>query len=431
MAKIISLKAFDIRFPTSKQSDGSDAMNPNPDYSSAYCILKTDHEKKLEGHGMTFTIGRGNDLCVEAIRLLEPFIVGQNLNNLKNDLGPIWRKMTDDSHLRWLGPHKGVIHLAIAAVMNAVWDLVAKLHEKPVWELLSKMESEEIINLVNWKYISDEIKPEEAKKHLEKTLSGVDSKIEYIKKNGYPAYTTSTGWIGYKDEKIKLLLKDAISKGWNYFKMKVGSGLDNDIRRSKMIREIIGPNRYLMMDTNQAWGVDEAIENMKVLSKFKPAWIEEPTSPDDILGHAKIARELKNIPVATGEHCHNAVMFKQFMQAKAMQVCQLDSCRLASINEIIAVLLLAWKFNIKVCPHAGGVGLCEYVQHISMFDFTRISNSTEGKVLEYIDHLHEHFVDPVVVKNGFYQAPTQPGYSIQMKKETLQDYNFQTGKIWN
>ena len=429
MAYITSIESIDIRFPTSEQLDGSDAMNPDPDYSAAYCVLHTSEGP--EGHGMTFTIGRGNDLCVAAIRQLGQQLIGLELTDLRSQMGPLWKKITGDSQFRWLGPEKGVIHLAAAALINALWDLLAKQEELPLWRLLSTMSGEELYDLVDWNYLSDVVSKEEIITHLNATARTADTRITVLEKSGYPAYTTSAGWLGYSDEKMRELLQEAVDAGWTTFKMKVGSDLDDDKRRARLIREFIGQDGQLMMDANQVWGVNEAIRWMRELSEFSPGWIEEPTSPDDILGHAKIARALAPIPVATGEHCHNAVMFKQFMEAGGLSICQLDSCRLASINEIIGVLILAWKFEIPVCPHAGGVGLCEYVQHISMFDYTRVSCSTDGRVIEYVDHLHDHFKDPVRLVNGRYAAPEVPGYSIEMHPETLSQYVYPDGPVWS
>ena len=429
MAYITSIQSIDIRFPTSEQLDGSDAMNPDPDYSAAYCVLHTSEGP--EGHGMTFTIGRGNDLCVAAISQLGQQLIGLELTDLRSQMGPLWKKITGDSQFRWLGPEKGVVHLAAAALINALWDLLAKQEELPLWRLLSTMSGEELYDLVDWNYLSDVVSKEEIITHLNATAKTADTRITVLEKSGYPAYTTSAGWLGYSDEKMRELLQEAVDAGWTTFKMKVGSDLDDDKRRARLIREFIGQDGQLMMDANQVWGVNEAIRWMRELSEFNPGWIEEPTSPDDILGHAKIARALAPIPVATGEHCHNAVMFKQFMEAGGLSICQLDSCRLASINEIIGVLILAWKFDIPVCPHAGGVGLCEYVQHISMFDYTRVSCSTDGRVIEYVDHLHEHFKDPVRLVNGRYAAPEVPGYSIEMHLETLSQYVYPDGPVWS
>ena len=421
----------DIRFPTSKTLDGSDAMNPDPDYSAAYVILKTSHSQGIEGHGLTFTIGRGNELCVAAIQSLSHLIIDKSLDSFIADMGSFWKMITGDSQLRWLGPEKGVIHLATGAIVNAVWDLYAKIAGKPLWQLLADMTPEELVSCVDFTYITDAITKEEALDMLKKKESTKQERINRLIKEGYPAYTTSAGWIGYSDKKMRRLCREAKEEGFKHMKIKVGSDLQDDMRRAAIIREEIGSDLKLMMDANQKWDVEEAISNMKALAKFKPWWIEEPTSPDDILGHAAIAKAVAPIKVATGEHCQNRVMFKQLMQAGAIEICQIDSCRVGGVNEILSILLMAAKYKIPVCPHAGGVGLCEYVQHLSMIDFIAISGSLDGRIIEYVDHLHEHFIDPVVIKGGAYMPPTLPGYSITMKEQSLIDYNFPHGIIWN
>jgi L-fuconate dehydratase len=429
--RIIEAIARDIRFPTSEDLSGSDAMNEAPDYSAAYVILKTDSPEGLEGHGLTFTIGRGNELCVAAIETLAPLVVGETLESFTQDMGAFWRRVTGDSQLRWLGPEKGVIHLATAAIVNAIWDLYAKSEGKPLWKLLVDMNPEELVRCVDFRYITDAITSEEALEILRGNEPSKASREEEMLRDGFPAYTTSTGWLGYDDEKLRLLCREAVEAGWTHFKMKVGSNIEDDARRAALIREEIGPNRKLMMDANQVWDVDEAIQNMQRLKDFDPWWIEEPTSPDDVLGHAKIARAVSPIGVATGEHCQNRVVFKQLLQADAISFCQIDACRLAGVNEVLSVLLLAAKFGVPVCPHAGGVGLSEYVQHLSVFDYVRVGASLENRILEYVDHLHEHFLDPVVIENGRYQAPTMPGYSIEIRPESLKRYQFPEGVAWS
>jgi len=427
-ARITRIAARDIRFPTSRSLDGSDAMNPDPDYSAAYCIVETD--SGVAGHGLSFTIGRGNELVVAGIRALAALVEGMDLDDIRADPGAFWRHVTGDSQLRWVGPEKGVIHLAAAAMINAVWDALAKRAELPLWRLLAGMSPAEISALPDWRYLSDALDPGAARERLEERLAGRGARIAEMEATGYPAYTTSAGWMGYSDEKMRTLLREAVAQGWGHVKMKVGGAPEDDIRRAAIIREEIGPDRLLMMDANQVWGVSEAVDRMASLAEFTPHWIEEPTSPDDILGHARIAREVAPVRVATGEHCHNAVMFKQFLQAGALGFCQLDSCRLAGVNEVVAVLLLADAFGVPVCPHAGGVGLCEYVQHISMFDYVAVSASLEDRVLEYVDHLHEHFVHPVVMSEGRYQAPRAPGYSAEMKAESLRAHDYPDGAVW-
>ncbi|GAB5469229.1 MAG: enolase C-terminal domain-like protein [Rhodospirillales bacterium] len=427
-ARVTRVLTQDIRFPTSRQLDGSDAMNPAPDYSAAYVTLETDQGP--DGHGMTFTIGRGNEICVAAIQALAPLVLDRPVEEIVADLGGFWKRMTGDSQLRWVGPEKGVIHLAAAALVNAAWDLHGKRLGKPVWRILAEMSPQATVDLVDWTYLRDALDPGEARERLEEKLPGRAARIAEMEARGYPGYTTSAGWLGYSDDKMRQLCRDAIAEGWSHFKMKVGGDLQDDLRRAAILREEIGPERKLMMDANQVWGVEESIANMRELARFDPWWIEEPTSPDDILGHARIAREIAPVQVATGEHCHNAVMFKQLLQAKAITFCQLDSCRLAGPNEILAVLLMADKFGVAVCPHAGGVGLCEYVQHLSLYDYIAVSASLENRVLEYVDHLHEHFFDPVVIEKGRYMPPTAPGYSITMKPESLAAHRFPDGAAW-
>ena len=428
---ITDLVAFDIRFPTSKALDGSDAMNPDPDYSAAYVVLQTDHPLGLEGHGLTFTIGRGNELCVAAIEALAPLVRGKALKSFTADMAAFWQTVTGDSQLRWVGPEKGVIHLATAAVVNAVWDLWAKAEGKPLWRLLVDLPPEQLVACIPFRYISDAITPEEALAILRDNASTKADREAQLRREGYPAYTTSAGWLGYSDEKLRRLCREGVASGWSHFKMKVGRDVKDNVRRAAIIREEIGQDRQLMMDANQVWDVGEAVMQMRQLAKFNPWWIEEPTSPDDILGHASISREIAPIGVATGEHCHNRVMFKQLFQAEAIRFCQLDACRLGGVNEVLAVLLLAAKFGVPVCPHAGGVGLCEYVQHLSMFDYIAVSASLEDRLVEYVNHLHEHFVDPVVVRDGRYLLPDAPGYSITMRTESLETYAFPEGLAWH
>src|SRR5918992_1621615 len=370
---ITRVVARDIRFPTSLDLSGSDAMNEAPDYSAAYVVLETDGG--LEGHGFTFTIGRGNELCVAAIRALAPLVEGRTLESFTRDMGAFWHHVTGDSQLRWVGPEKGVIHLATAAIVNAVWDLYAKAEAKPLWKLLADMSPEELVSCVDFRYITDALAPEEALEILRKNEPTKPEREREMLERGFPAYTTSAGWLGYSDEKIRRLSREAVAAGWGHVKIKVGRDLEDDARRASIIPEEVGPDRKLMMDANQVWEVEEAIANMERLKAFDPWWIEEPTSPDDVLGHAAIARAVAPIGVATGEHCQNRILFKQFLQADAISFCQIDSCRLGGVNEVIAVLLLAAKFGVPVCPHAGGVGLCEYVQHLSTFDYIAVSAS--------------------------------------------------------
>jgi L-fuconate dehydratase len=426
---ITEIETHDVRFPTSRTLDGSDAVNVDPDYSAAYVILRTD-SPGLEGHGLTFTNGRGNDVACAAIEALGPRVKGRTLESIAADMAGFWYSIAGDTQLRWLGPEKGVIHLATGALVNAVWDLYAKAEGKPLWKLLVDMTPEQIISVIPFRYITDALTPAEGVEILRPLVSTKAQRETEMRAQGYPAYTTSAGWLGYSDEKIRHLVREGIAKGWTHFKMKVGANLDDDIRRAQLIRDEIGPDRTLMMDANQVWDVVQAIEWMKELARFQPLWIEEPTSPDDVLGHAAIARAVAPIGVATGEACHNRVMFKQFLQAKALDFCQVDSCRLGGVNEVLAVLLMAAKFGVPVCPHAGGVGLCEYVQHLSIFDYIAVSGSLENRRVEFVDHLHEHFVYPVEIREGNYVAPLAPGYSIEMKPESIKEYEFSNGDVW-
>jgi L-fuconate dehydratase len=426
---ITDILVRDIRFHTSQSLDGSDAMNVDPNYSAAYVVLQTDSLKKVEGHGLTFTIGRGNELCVAAVNALKPLVVGLTIEPA-TDMGNFWKRLTSDSQLRWVGPEKGVIHLATAALVNAMWDLYAKMEGKPLWKLLVDMTPEQIVSCIPFNYITDALTPDEALEILKRNEPTKDLREQQMQKSGYPAYTTSAGWLGYTDEKMRMLVREQLAQGWTHFKMKVGRNLNDDLRRARIIREEIGWERTLLMDANQVWDVSEAIRCMNALSEFRPHWIEEPTSPDDVLGHATIARAIAPIGVATGEHCQNRVMFKQLLQAQAISFCQIDSCRLGGVNEVLAVLLMAAKFGVPVCPHAGGVGLCEYVQHLSIFDYIAVSASLENRIVEYVDHLHEHFVQPVVMKGDRYMPPYAPGYSIEMKAQSLETYQFPCGEAW-
>lgn len=429
MITITGVDVLDVRFPTSRTADGSDAMNKDGDYSAAYVILRTA-DSTLSGFGFTFTIGRGNDLCVEAARQRAQPLIGRAVDDLVGDLGGTYRTLQSDSQLRWLGPDKGVVHLALAAVMNAVWDLAARVADKPLWQLLSDMTPTELVDAADLKYLSDALNREEAIAILEEMLPGRRTRIAELGETGYPCYTTSAGWLGYSDDKLRRLCQEAVDAGYQHIKLKVGSDLADDIRRCSIAREVIGYDASLMIDANQVWDVSEAIDWVKALSEFKPLWIEEPTSPDDVLGHAAVRRAVAPIGVATGEHGMNRVLFKQMFQAEAIDFCQLDAARLGSVNEILSVYLMAKKFGVPVCPHAGGVGLCELVQHLSIFDYVAVSGSLEGRVTEFVDHLHEHFADPCIVKNGAYILPHSPGYSAEMLTSSLETFGFPHGHYW-
>jgi L-fuconate dehydratase len=426
---IESVETRDVRFPTSRELIGSDAVNKSPDYSAAYVILKTN-KPGLEGHGLTFTEGRGNELCIAAIEAFSFLVKGKSMDEITNDMAAFWRTIIGEMQLRWLGPRKGVTHMATGALINAVWDLYAKMMGKPLWKLIADMSPEELISCIDFTYLTDVITPEEGLKMLSKLEDSKQERIDYLLKNGYPAYTTSAGWLGYSEGKIRRLCKEAKAEGWTHLKMKVGGDIKEDIRRAQIIRDEIGWDLKLMMDANQKWEIREAIDNMKQLAKFNPWWIEEPTSPDDILGHLAIKESIAPIKIATGENCQNNIMFKQFLKSGAIDICQIDSCRVGGVNEVLSILLMAAKLKVPVCPHAGGVGLCEYVQHLSMIDFICVSGTMENRIIEYIDHLHEHFKTPVIIKHGCYMPSSAPGYSVEMKEESIAAYLFPDGKVW-
>jgi L-fuconate dehydratase len=425
--KIRDLIARDIRFPTSREQDGSDALNRG-DYSATYVVLET--ADGLQGHGLTFTNGRGNEVVVAAARALAPLVVGRELCDITKDMRGFYYSLAQEPQLRWLGPEKGILHMATGAVVNAVWDLWARQEGKPLWKLLVDLSPEELVGCIDFTWITDALTPAEAVAILSAKESGKAGREAEMRAKGYPAYTTSAGWLGYSDDKVRRLSQEAVAAGWTHIKMKVGKDLEQNVRRASIIREALGPQGTLMMDANQCWDVPEAIEQMKALARFDPWWIEEPTSPDDVLGHAAIAKAIAPIKVATGEACQNRVIFKQLLQANAISFCQVDSCRVGGVNEVLSIILMAAKFGVPVCPHAGGVGLCEYVQHLSLFDYVAVTGCLENRVCEYEDHLHELFVDPVRIVNGRYAAPTQPGYSVQMKTASLDEYEFPQGAAW-
>jgi len=429
MSIITDLTVIDLRFPTSRELAGSDAMNLDPDYSAAYVVLRIDDGP--DGHGLTFTIGRGTEVVCAGVRALRPLVVGQRTQDLFADMGRTWRHLVGDSQLRWIGPEKGAIHLATAAVVNALWDLYGKVEGKPVWRLLADMTPRQVVDLVDWRYLTDALTPDEALDLLTAAAAGKADRTAEMETHGLPAYTTSAGWLGYDDEKLRSLCAEAVEQGWSHVKLKVGGDLDNDVRRCRIARDILGDDRTLMLDANQTWDVGAAVAAMERLSEFRPWWIEEPTSPDDVLGHRTIAGAVAPVLVATGEHLHNRVMFKQFLAGGAMGICQVDACRLGGVNEVVAVLLLAAKFGVPVCPHAGGVGLCELVQHLSAFNYASVAPSLDDVVVEYVDHLHEHFVDPVCVKDGRYLLPEGPGYSAQVHWASLERFRYPDGAEWS
>jgi len=422
MTKITGLTTYDLRFPTSQSLDGSDAMNPDPDYSAAYVVLHTDGAH--EGHGLTFTIGRGNEVVCAAIRALEGRVVELDLAWIAENPGRFWRHVTGDSQLRWIGPDKGAIHLATGAVVNAAWDLLAKEAGKPVWRYVAEMTPEQLVSIIDFRYLTDVITPEEALEIFRKAEAGKAERIASLEADGYACYTTSAGWLGYSNEKLTRLAQEAVDAGFNHIKMKVGRDLDDDIRRLEIVRSIMGPDRYLMIDANQVWEVGQAIDWVRELKRFNPYFIEEPTSPDDVEGHRKIRESVAPVKVATGEMCQNRILFKQFIARGAIDIVQIDACRIGGLNEVLSVLLMAAKYKLPVWPHAGGVGLCEYVQHLSMIDYLVVSGTKEGRVIEYVDHLHEHFVEPCDIRDAAYMPPKLPGFSIQMKPQSIEAHIF-------
>ena len=428
--RITRLETHDVRFPTSLTLAGSDAMNPDPDYSAAYAVLRTDHPDGLAGHGLTFTVGRGTELCIAALKALGHHVVGCSLKEIAADMAGFWRELVADTQLRWLGPEKGVVHLATAALVNAVWDLYAKVEGKPLWKLLADMTPEQLVACVDFRYIDDALTPPDAVEILRRQTASRPEREAEIIRRGFPAYTTSAGWLGYPEEQIGALTRRALADGFTHLKMKVGADAETDLRRARLLRRAMGPDRRLMLDANQVWGVEQAIAAVAALAEVDPWWIEEPTSPDDVLGHRRIREAVAPIRVATGEHVQNRVVFKQLFQLGAIDFCQVDACRLGGVNEVLAVLLLAAKFGVPVCPHGGGVGLCEYVQHLAIFDYIAVGASLEDRVCEYVEHLHEHFLDPCRVVNGHYLAPTRPGFSVEMRPESLSAYAFPEGPAW-
>ncbi|SCF47192.1 L-fuconate dehydratase [Micromonospora matsumotoense] len=426
--RITSVDTIDVRFPTSVHRDGSDAMNPFPDYSAAYVVLRTS--AGAEGHGLIFTVGRGTEIQVAAVRSLAAMVIDQPVDALVADPGALARRLVGDSQIRWLGPAKGVVHMAAGGLVNAVWDLAARRAGKPLWKLLADLTPEQLVAQVDFRYLRDALTEDEALALLRRANDGRAAREQQLRAEGYPAYTTTPGWLGYDDEKLARLCAEAVRDGYQLIKLKVGGDLADDVRRMGIARQAVGPQIRLAVDANQIWGVPEAIRWMRELAAFDPYWIEEPTSPDDVLGHAAVRKALSPIRVATGEHVHNAVVFKQLLQADAVDVVQIDACRVAGVNENLAILLLAAHFGVPVCPHAGGVGLCELVQHLAMFDFVAVSGSTDDRAIEYVDHLHEHFVDPVRVTGGRYLAPTTPGMSAEILPTSLAAFRFPDGPQW-
>jgi len=426
--KITSLSAMDIRFPTSDNLDGSDAINKDPDYSAAYIVVET--EQGNTGYGLIFTIGRGNDICCAAVESMRHLVIGSDLEDISANIGNFYNNLRSDSQLRWLGPEKGVIHMAAGGIMNAVWDLWARSVGKPVWRLLAGMTPEQFVDCLDFRYVSDELTRDDALEIVGRNQAKKEQRIRELERNGYPAYITSAGWLGYGDEKMRRLCREAVNAGFKHIKIKVGVSVADDVRRCRIARETIGPDVKLMIDANQVWEVDQAIDWMQHLIPFDPWFIEEPTSPDDVVGHKKIRDNIGNVRVATGEHCQNRILFKQFIAGDAIDIVQIDACRMGGLNEVLTVYMLAAKFGKLVFPHAGGVGLCEYVQHLSMIDYVHISGDIGDRVIEYADHLHEHFVDPCDMRNGAYQVPHEPGFSVKMHEDSLERFEYPNGVVW-
>ncbi|WP_433111679.1 enolase C-terminal domain-like protein [Micromonospora sp. CA-246542] len=429
---ITSVEVHDVRFPTAAGGDGSDAINRG-DYSATYVELGTDSGPV--GAGFTFTNGRGNEITCAAVRALAHHVEGRTVEQIAAEPVAFWRSLSADAQLRWLGPEKGVIHMATGALVNAVWDLRARIAGKPMWRFLAELPTDDLVASVDFHHISDALTPDEAAAILDKGRDGLADRLATLERDGFPSYTTSVGWLGYPDDKVRALTRQAYDDGWRAMKMKVGGPLADDLRRARIIRAEIGPDALLMMDANQVWDVDEAITAMTALAEVDPYWIEEPTHADDILGHARINRAVAELTggrcrVATGEVAANRVIFKQLLQAEAIGVMQVDACRVGGVDEVLAELLLAAKFGVPVCPHAGGVGLCEYVQHLAVFDYLRVGASLDGRMIEYVDHLHEHFADPVRTRGGRYLLPDRPGYSATMKQSSIAEFRFPDGPAW-
>jgi L-fuconate dehydratase len=416
----------DVRFPTSEQLDGSDAMNPDPDYSLAYVTVTTSED--AVGHGFVFTIGRGTEIEVAALHAVEELVVGLEVDATLGDMGGFARRLVHDSQLRWLGPESGAVHMAIGAVVNAVWDLFARRAGKPLWKLLADMSPAELVALVDFRHLADALTPHQALDLLTDGRRGREQRELDLLADGLPAYTTSAGWLGYPDDKVQRLVDEALRDGFRHVKLKVGDDIEDDVRRVAMVRELIGPKVLLSIDANQRWEVDEAVTNVRRLAPYGLHWVEEPTSAVDILGHGAIARRIAPTLVATGEHVSNRVAFKQLLASGAIGICQIDACRVAGVNENVAIMLLAAKYGVPVCPHAGGVGLCEVVQHLPMFDFVALSGAHPGRWIEYVDHLHEHFVEPVRVRGGRYLAPVQPGFSSELRAGTIEEFRHGNGQ---
>ena len=429
MTTIVSAKTFDVRFPTGAHGHGSDAMNKDPDYSAAYLILTTDNPE-ISGHSLVFTIGRGNDLQCASLEALAHMVIGESVEGLVDRIGEIGRELVRDSQIRWLGPEKGVPHMAAGGVINALWDIVCKVEGKPLWQVLSHLSPKQLVELIDFRHISDALSPEEALALFQDAEPLRTEREAQLLAEGLPAYTTTPGWLGYTDDTMVRLAQEAVADGFRFIKLKVGGSIENDRHRLQLMRETVGNDITLAVDANQVWDVPDAIAWIKGLNDDKIHWVEEPTSPDDILGHKAIQDGIAPIRVATGEHVHNRIMVKQLLQIGAISFLQIDATRVAGVNENIALIAMAAKFGVPVCPHAGGVGLCEMVQHLAMFDAVAVTGHHPGRVVEFVDHLHEHFVNPTVVEKGRYIAPLGVGAGAEMKPHSISEYLYPTGEAW-
>ncbi|MEY4036722.1 MAG: hypothetical protein RL201_103 [Actinomycetota bacterium] len=428
MPKITGIETFDVRFPTSKSLDGSDAMNQDPDYSGAYLRINTD--AGVHGDSLVFTIGRGNEVQLKAIEILSEKVVGLNTADALENIGDIARQLSGDSQLRWLGPDYGVFHMGAGGVLNALWDLFAKERKVPLWKLLSDLTPQEIVNAIDFRYITDALTKQEALDILNRQVDYKGDNEAKLRAHGVPAYTTSPGWLGYTDEKMLKLTQEAMDQGFKLLKYKCGKSLEDDQRRLRKVRELVGPDFAIAIDANQVWDVNEAITWINQLKEFKLHWVEEPTSPTDVVGHAKIAAGIAPTRVATGEMAASRIIFKQLLQSKGFSVMQIDATRVAGVNENLANILMAAKFGVPVCPHAGGVGLCEMVQHLAMFDAVAVTGHHPGRVVEFVDHLHEHFVVPTDIQNGNYMAPLSPGAGAEIHQASIDEFKFPSGTYW-
>lgn len=429
MVKITGASVVDLRYPTSKQLDGSDAMNPDPDYSAAYLRLHTS-DADLTGNGFAFSIGRGNDLQVAAIESLAERLVGREVDGLCEDPAALNRELLWDSQLRWFGPDKGVMHMAMGVVMTAVWDLRCRREQRPLWASLLALTPAEVVDMVDWTYISDFLDPGRAREVLEQRLSDRPQRLARMEAEGIAAYTTTPGWLGYTDEKLVRLCTEAVADGFATIKLKVGADIVEDRRRLALAREAVGPDINIAVDANQCWSVSEAIAAINQLREFDLRWVEEPTHPDDMVGHADIARAVAPVPIATGEMLANPVMARQLLQLGGVQVLQIDATRMAGVHDLLAAMLMACHAGVDVIPHAGGVGLCEAVQHFAYFYTVALANDPSRVEIEYVDHLHDQLEVPVRLSDGRYFPPSEPGAGTAFTSAAITDFAYPAGTEW-